>query len=266
MLVENETGTSLVVQRIRLCAPNAGGPGLIPGQGTRSHMHATTEEPACCNKGAGEPQLRPSGRKEGRKGGGRKEGRKEGREEGRREGRKGGRREEGRKGGREGENETALCLEPTGSHFNPSPTSSQPPVSAVGSRWRVSSPNTSPLPSHPVRNCLGVPCTQLSPHLLVSRLPPSCWPGLLYVPRVSRAQSRCLPFACAVPSFWNSFPRLFPVTSLRLQVVSLHFLPLMCKPFHPRPLGHITLLILHSTRYYQGILLISSPVYCLSSK
>ena len=30
-------GTSLVVQWLRLCAPNAGGPGSIPGQGTRSH-------------------------------------------------------------------------------------------------------------------------------------------------------------------------------------------------------------------------------------
>ena len=36
-------GTSLVVQWVRLCAPNAGGPGLIPGQGTRSHMHAATK-------------------------------------------------------------------------------------------------------------------------------------------------------------------------------------------------------------------------------
>ena len=36
-------GTSLVVQRLRLRAPNAGGPGSNPGQGTRSHM----------------PQLRP---------------------------------------------------------------------------------------------------------------------------------------------------------------------------------------------------------------
>ena len=35
--------TSLVVQWLRLHAPNAGDPGLIPGQGTRSHM----------------PQLRP---------------------------------------------------------------------------------------------------------------------------------------------------------------------------------------------------------------
>ena len=31
-------GTFLVVQWLRLCAPNAGGLGLIPGQGTRSHM------------------------------------------------------------------------------------------------------------------------------------------------------------------------------------------------------------------------------------
>ena len=31
-------GTSLVVQWLRLCAPNAGAVGLIPGQGTRSHM------------------------------------------------------------------------------------------------------------------------------------------------------------------------------------------------------------------------------------
>ena len=31
-------GTSLVVQWLRLHAANAGGLGLIPGQGTRSHM------------------------------------------------------------------------------------------------------------------------------------------------------------------------------------------------------------------------------------
>ncbi|TEA25323.1 hypothetical protein DBR06_SOUSAS21410020, partial [Sousa chinensis] len=29
---------SLVAQWLRLRTPNAGGPGLIPGQGTRSHM------------------------------------------------------------------------------------------------------------------------------------------------------------------------------------------------------------------------------------
>ena len=28
-------GTSLLVQWLRLCAPNAGGPGLIPSQGTK---------------------------------------------------------------------------------------------------------------------------------------------------------------------------------------------------------------------------------------
>ena len=31
-------GTFLAVQWLRLHTPNAGGPGLIPGQGTRSHM------------------------------------------------------------------------------------------------------------------------------------------------------------------------------------------------------------------------------------
>ena len=49
-------GTSLVAQWIRLCTPNAGGLGLIPGQATRSHMHAatksshaTTKKAACRN-------------------------------------------------------------------------------------------------------------------------------------------------------------------------------------------------------------------------
>ena len=42
-------GTSLVIQQLRLHAFNAGGPGSIPGQGTRSRMpqlriqHATTK-------------------------------------------------------------------------------------------------------------------------------------------------------------------------------------------------------------------------------
>ena len=46
-------GTSLVVQWLRLCTPNARGPGSILGQGTRSHMlgsrssHASMEDPAC---------------------------------------------------------------------------------------------------------------------------------------------------------------------------------------------------------------------------
>ena len=39
---QTEKGTSLVVQWV-LRAPNAGGPGLIPGQGTRSLMHVATK-------------------------------------------------------------------------------------------------------------------------------------------------------------------------------------------------------------------------------
>ena len=49
-------GTSLVAQWLRLHTPNAGGPGSIPGRGTRSHTHATTKsshaatkDPACHN-------------------------------------------------------------------------------------------------------------------------------------------------------------------------------------------------------------------------
>ena len=48
-------GTSLVVQWLRLHTLNAGSPGSIPGQGTRSHMHAitmsshATTKSTCCN-------------------------------------------------------------------------------------------------------------------------------------------------------------------------------------------------------------------------
>ena len=59
MLFKNlgHSGTSLVVQLLRLHAPNVGGLGSISGQGTRSHMpqlkilHAATkmENPACIN-------------------------------------------------------------------------------------------------------------------------------------------------------------------------------------------------------------------------
>ena len=50
-------GEILMVQWLRLHAPNAGGPGSIPGQGTRSHMPQLkilsaamkTEDPGCCN-------------------------------------------------------------------------------------------------------------------------------------------------------------------------------------------------------------------------
>ena len=34
---------------VRFCTPNAGGPGSIPGQGTRSCMHAATKKPVCRN-------------------------------------------------------------------------------------------------------------------------------------------------------------------------------------------------------------------------
>ena len=37
------SGTGLMVQRLRLCAPNAGGLGSIPGQGTRI-PHAATKD------------------------------------------------------------------------------------------------------------------------------------------------------------------------------------------------------------------------------
>ena len=49
-------GTSQVVQWLGLCAPNAGGPGSIPGQGTRSCMmqlkilHAATKIPCATSK------------------------------------------------------------------------------------------------------------------------------------------------------------------------------------------------------------------------
>lgn len=48
-------GTFLMVPWLRHHTPNAGGPGLIPGRGTRSHMlqlssHATTNDPTYCNK------------------------------------------------------------------------------------------------------------------------------------------------------------------------------------------------------------------------
>ena len=44
VFLKTHVGTALVVQWLILCAPNAGGPGSIPGQGARCHM----------------PQLRPS--------------------------------------------------------------------------------------------------------------------------------------------------------------------------------------------------------------
>ena len=49
------SGTSLVVQWLRLCTPYAGGSGSIPGQGTGPHMpqlktpYASTKDPICLN-------------------------------------------------------------------------------------------------------------------------------------------------------------------------------------------------------------------------
>ena len=45
-MVRNGLGTSLVVQWPRLGTPNAGGPGSIPGEGTRSHMPQLKISPA----------------------------------------------------------------------------------------------------------------------------------------------------------------------------------------------------------------------------
>ena len=49
-----EIGTSLVVQWLRLCVPNAGGPGLMPGQGTRYHM-PQLKDPACRSEDPAQP-------------------------------------------------------------------------------------------------------------------------------------------------------------------------------------------------------------------
>ena len=52
----SQLGTSLVVQWLRLCAPNAGGLGSIPGRGTRPHTLLLRvgvpqlKDPTCCTK------------------------------------------------------------------------------------------------------------------------------------------------------------------------------------------------------------------------
>ena len=51
-------GTSLVVQWVRLCAPNAGGLGSIAGWGTRSHMPQLRVR--MLQRRSHVPQLRPS--------------------------------------------------------------------------------------------------------------------------------------------------------------------------------------------------------------
>ena len=56
-------GTSLVIQSLGLCPPNAGGRALIPGQGIRSHMlklktqNAITKGPHVRNWGSHLPRL-----------------------------------------------------------------------------------------------------------------------------------------------------------------------------------------------------------------
>ena len=61
-------GTCLIVQWLRLHPPNAGDPGLLPGQGTRSHMlhlrvymsqlkilHSRAKDPTCWNEDPTQP-------------------------------------------------------------------------------------------------------------------------------------------------------------------------------------------------------------------
>ena len=52
--------TSLVVQWLRLCVPNVGSLGSIPGQGTKS-LHATSKDSTCCKEDprSHTPLLRP---------------------------------------------------------------------------------------------------------------------------------------------------------------------------------------------------------------
>ena len=60
-IIKVNVGTSPVVQWLRLRTPNAGGPGLIPGQGTRSRipqlkiLSAATKDPALCNEDPAQP-------------------------------------------------------------------------------------------------------------------------------------------------------------------------------------------------------------------
>lgn len=59
------SGTSLMVQCLRLCTLNAGGMGSIPGQGNRSHKLQPTvhmlqlKKPACRNEDQGSHEVQP---------------------------------------------------------------------------------------------------------------------------------------------------------------------------------------------------------------
>ena len=59
-LKSEPTGASLEVQRVRLCAPNAGDPCSILGWGTRSCMHAATKSLPAAIKRSSTLQLRPN--------------------------------------------------------------------------------------------------------------------------------------------------------------------------------------------------------------
>ena len=50
-------GTSLLVQWLRIHAPSVGGLGLIPCQGTRSHLQQL-EKPLRCNEDPGQPKYK----------------------------------------------------------------------------------------------------------------------------------------------------------------------------------------------------------------
>ena len=50
LLFKMVLGTSLVAQWVGRRAPNAGGLGSIPGQGTRSHMHGATKSSHAATK------------------------------------------------------------------------------------------------------------------------------------------------------------------------------------------------------------------------
>ena len=54
IILAKNIGTSLVVQWLRLQGPNAGGPGSIPGEGTRSHT-SRLKDPQCHNSDPAQP-------------------------------------------------------------------------------------------------------------------------------------------------------------------------------------------------------------------
>ena len=54
----------MVVQWLRPRAPNAGGPGSIPAQGTRSHMHAITKSSHAATKSLHAATKEPASRNE----------------------------------------------------------------------------------------------------------------------------------------------------------------------------------------------------------